>query len=152
MSSSHRNPILILTFALLTCVIGAKAGGVYKWTDENGKTYFADKPPPGAEAETVQTDTNRTDPETAERLKGYEEAAKKNLQAREAAKATKLEEEAEAKSVAAHCQNARDQLTHLLNSTRMQHVNDKGERAFVTEDERQGRIQKARDQIKEHCT
>ena len=100
----------------------------------------------------MQTDTNRTDPETAERLKGYEEAAKKNLQAREAAKATKLEEEAEAKSVAAHCQNARDQLTHLLNSTRMQHVNDKGERAFVTEDERQGRIQKARDQIKEHCT
>ena len=43
---------LCATLAVLPAPVSS-AGGIYKWQDADGKTHFADKPPPDVEAETV---------------------------------------------------------------------------------------------------
>ena len=70
-----------------------------EWQDENGKTIFSDKPPPGNAAEEIQI-RNAADNDNAERIKSIEEKLSESRQARldaqaERQKARAAREEAE---------------------------------------------------------
>jgi cell shape-determining protein MreC len=51
---SMTRTIIVFLLALVATVV--QAGGVYKWTDENGQLHFTDTPPPGKR---VQSQTVR---------------------------------------------------------------------------------------------
>ncbi len=49
----HRVPLLV--FLLVPLLFAAVTdAGVYKWTDESGKTHYTDSPPPGRKAQEVK--------------------------------------------------------------------------------------------------
>lgn len=148
---STRITILKLVLVLALLGIGNVSAGVYKWTDENGKTHFSDKPPPGQEVETIETKSKAADASSNEKLEEIKARAEERLKAREEKKQAAEEKKKKEKEMAAFCEKSRKNLENLLNSTRRQIINDKGEREFLAEEQRQEWIKTAREQIKKHC-
>ena len=63
----HRAALLFLLFA--ACA-HASAQGIYRWTDEQGRTVFSDRPPPTAEdSERVRVYAGRPDPTPSFRVR-----------------------------------------------------------------------------------
>lgn len=127
------------------------AGGVYKWTDADGKVHFSDKAPPDATAEEVATHAGQADAHTAKRMQRIQRQADRNLKAREKEEQAELKDMQEAEKIAAHCEKARKELKLLETSTRRQFINDQGEREFVGEERRQDWMNAARAELTKHC-
>jgi glutaredoxin len=49
---------IILSLCLLLLLVTTAGGQVYKWTDENGKVHFGDRPPVEAATEQVEINEN----------------------------------------------------------------------------------------------
>jgi hypothetical protein len=55
--------IIFIMCGLLIC--GFTVADVYKWTDENGKTRFSDKPPQERKADNIEKELQRTNVDSA---------------------------------------------------------------------------------------
>ncbi|MGR8919499.1 MAG: hypothetical protein ACU85V_07765, partial [Gammaproteobacteria bacterium] len=110
-----------------------------------------DKPPPGAEVETIKASGAGADSHTAERLNQMREQADEAYEKRTAARAAAEEEKEKEKEEAAHCEKVRGELWKLENSTRRQFINAQGEREFIDEEKRQEWMRVAREQIEKYC-
>lgn len=137
---------LLAVVSLPVCAVG-----LHKWVDEQGNVHYADKPPPGQETETIQVDTGRVDDSNAERLDSYQEQVDQIFTERDEAKAEAEKKAKEKAEIKAHCEDSRAKLVRLQTSTRRQKVNDKGERVFIEDSQRQEWIKAAKAEIAKHC-
>ena len=146
--------IMLSLLALLTllCSGAVLAVGLHKWVDADGNVHYSDKPPPGQQTETIEVDTGGVDADNVKRLDGYQDQVDDMFKKRDEAKADAAEKEREKAKMAAHCDKVRDQLARLQTSTRRQKVNEKGEREFIPETQRQEWINKAKGEIAKHCS
>ena len=130
-----------------------------KWVDENGKVHYSDTPPPsnvkvkklheGTDSSQGGTAGNAAPPEKtlAEKEADLKKAEKDKQDA--AAKAAK--EQAAADTQKANCENAKSNLAGLQAGGRMVEYNDKGERNYMDDAERQRRIDQAQQEISTNC-
>lgn len=120
---------------------------IYKWVDENNRTVFSEKPPPGTAKEVVKpriskNPANPVSPATAA------PAADAQPKKPETPPAPTAKQKAQMKKA---CEEAHVVMNQLTISRRMQYVNDKNELAFVTEEDRQARLKEAEKAIKDYC-
>ncbi|MET0072011.1 MAG: DUF4124 domain-containing protein [Candidatus Thiodiazotropha sp.] len=130
----------------------AASAETYKWVNEEGVVTYSQTPPPDAKAETVKIKTAPTSSggDSRQRLKELRQKLADSAEDRALKKAQKQEADEIAKENKHNCNVARknlEQLTALGN--RLYKVGD--EYLRLTEEDRQRRMQEARDQIKEYC-
>lgn len=126
---------------------------IYQWKDENGKTVISDKPPAGQVLQQKKIDTESTPPTTAIQKSAADrelEFRKRQKEAKENAEKTSKEQTAIAEQKE-NCDNGRRHLQVLESGERIAMRDDKGERYFMEDAQRQIEIQKTRKSIEQNC-
>ncbi|MFA0810479.1 DUF4124 domain-containing protein [Microbulbifer epialgicus] len=161
------NPMRVALAMLISgLALTAQANGIYKWVDENGVVHFGEQPPNSSEVEVIKK------PKT-ERFKQWEAEQQAARAATEAKKQTtkpavepqpirqpvpqqpSKEEEQAARAQAAaraqRCQNSQENLKALTSHGRVREVDENGNQRVLGEDERQQRITREQQSIRENC-
>ncbi|MCO1335393.1 DUF4124 domain-containing protein [Microbulbifer sp. OS29] len=154
---------ILLALLIAATTVTAQADGIYRWVDENGVVHFGEQPPREAQVEVVKK------PKSERYKKWQEEQGSLPSQDRQQVKplvTQKPEQEnqpelrqkeleqvakAEVATRAKLCKAHQKDLSTLTTNTRIQAVDENGNRRKLGEDERQERIAKAREQIRENC-
>jgi hypothetical protein len=133
---------------------GGVNAAMYKWVDETGQTVYSQTPPPAGPVTRIEKQA-APDPSGRERQRSelrreiersYDEAVEREQRASERQKA-----EAERQARATNCEIARSNLEALQGQSRRQFNTPEGEYRTLTDDEREQRIRKARDNIEKNC-
>jgi hypothetical protein len=156
--SSHfplsRTTRLAFYCALVCCIALPVQAQVYKWKDAQGRTVISDTPPPGAARETQAVPAAKPDPAATDSQKSWAEKdmeLKKRLQEQKDAAAKAEKEKAEAAQRAENCKRAKQQQALLESGERIAHRNLNGEREYITDQQRQDEIERARQAVQEWC-
>lgn len=128
---------------------------IYKWTDENGKTHYSDRPHIKATTVDIKTQTppqaNQADRWQAiqERQRRYLEYLQDERNDRDEEKSKKAQELAERKKI---CQEATDYHKEL-NTVRMWYNEDKdGNKTYLDHTEKDKEIEKAEQMMDKYCS
>ena len=150
------NKICCVLSVCLACASLQSPAQVYKWIDKDGKVQYSDTPPPAGTGASVPQkldsstsnssgvggsakdqswqdkarDYNKRRIEAAEKQTGDIELARKNDE---------------------RCNNARRDLRQLQEVRRVYTSDDKGERHYMDDDQRQGEIARAQGVVSETC-
>ncbi|MFP5430518.1 MAG: DUF4124 domain-containing protein [Gammaproteobacteria bacterium] len=150
----------LTTLALLGALLAAPAMAAqfYKWTDENGVTHYSEAPPPESVKGSTAIKVPSRQPSGAETaaqnlqkqreaaLKALDEAGKKGASTTAPAAAKDNKEQ-----YAERCKQLKANLAVMENSGRVSEKDDKGEKRFLTEEEKTKRLEDTRRQIKAFC-
>ena len=113
------------------------ADDIYKWTDENGDVYYADRPSGEPSEEILQFSYNRTNSTAVQkRVQAHRDTTAARRVARaEAGKAalTAIETRELAEQKLAQCHEYRAKLQTMANSRRLYRQSDAGERVYLDE-------------------
>jgi hypothetical protein len=130
---------------------------IYQWKDASGKTIISDKPPAGvrpapkgeAEAPAANAPSSNAAPQktTADREMDFR---KRQKESQEAASKAQTEQAASA-AKNENCEKARRYLQSLESGERMALRDDKGERYYMEDAQRQQEITKTRQDIQTVC-
>lgn len=126
---------------------------IYQWKDENGKTIISDKPPTGnvIQQKKIDTESSSVAPATQKTAADRElEFRKRQKESKESAEKTSKEQTAAAEQKE-NCDNGRRHLQVLESGERIAMRDDKGERYFMEDAQRQLEIQKTRKSIEQNC-
>ena len=147
--AAHR---LLLCAVIAGAAVAAQAQQVFKWVDEKGRTHYGERPPEGAKASEVAKPTPPSDPS---RAAAPDDWKRKALEAkRDKAERDRGEQEREAQARVQRerrCRNARVALDRLENVQGLYRYNDRGERVYYTDAEREPEKARAKADIREHC-
>jgi hypothetical protein len=142
-------------FCFLLLSLAAQAE-VYKWVDANGKTHFGDKVPESTRVETLNlpsapsSRTHQSDVSSQE-MKERQKKLLTTLTEERAIKQTAAKKNAEKHAaLAQECAERRDYL-RTISSGRIYDLNEKGERVYANEEERDKHIKKTESDIKKYC-
>lgn len=142
--------IAVAAFLATTTVHAAE---IYQWKDENGKTVMSDKPPTGG---TRATRTIAADAPAA-KTTPQQTAADRELDFRKRQQESQEKDDKAQKELAAaadkkdNCGKARRYLETLESGERIGLRDDKGERYFMEDAQRQQEITKARQSVQATC-
>ena len=140
------------TFILaVTLTVAATASAeIYRWTDDQGNTHYSDKPP-ATQAEILDIESKRTDPEYIARLTAPPEP---NPQRETIIAAEEERERIEAERTETrqrNCERAQKAFNSLLSATRIYEPLPDGERRYLNEEEVEQRKVAAQADIDEWC-
>jgi len=142
----------VLLFALAATPL-AHAQKMYKWKDEKGVTHFSENPPPdGRQAEKIEVKPVGGDrpavppPETWRQKELESKQHKAKAEGADEISRKRAEEKREEK-----CRAYKQELDTLTNTQRLFRLNDKGERIFMEDKERNERIEDAKRMIRDNC-
>ena len=147
------------TFALaclLALPLAAGAQQMYRWIDEGGRVHFTDTPPPESAKKSEKIEVKPTPPSGPVTAPG--DYRKKELETR----GDRLQKEQEAKRAAydearaaelkkARCRDAQSQLQVLRMQRPVFQTNEKGERVFLDDKDRQAELDKWQERAKTYC-
>lgn len=141
-----------LVFTLFFCLFPAVAAAeIYKWVDEQGQVHYGQSPPADQQAETVKgppgVDTEGARKALQERRDKLKELDEQRAERKKAA----MEAEQQAQARKERCNAARESLAQLRTQNRVQYINEDGERAFLSEEQRQQRLDEAQKAVEESC-
>jgi hypothetical protein len=145
---------LFICAVIAVAAIAAQAAQaqVFKWVDEKGRTHYGEKPPEGVKANEVAKPTPPSDPSKAAAPDDWKRRA---LDARrDKAERDRGEQERETNERAQRerrCRNARVALDRLENVQGLYRYNERGERVYFTDAEREPEKARAQREIREHC-
>ena len=141
---------------ILFCALAAPLAGaqqMYKWKDEKGVTHFSENPPPdGGKAEKIEVKPVGGERPTLPPPETWKQKELESKQQKAKAEgADEIARKREESQRAQKCQAYRRELDSLTNGVRLFHLNDKGERVFMEDTERNQRIEEARKMIRDNC-
>jgi len=137
--------------AFLLCLLQAPAtAGIYKWVDENGVVHYGEQPV-GDNAEQVNIRTNETTQTRKIPLKSEEEIAEEEKREKAAREKKASEPRISAAEKRSRCKQARHELEVINSRGRLREINKKGEYYYLTEEQRQKRISRAKKDIRKYC-
>lgn len=145
----------LLALAALSLAAAPAGAEMYRWIDEQGKVQYSDQPPPAkAKSGTKLNISNQPAAPAATAEKSAKdkelEFRKRQTDAADAdAKQKKAEEEKQTR--AANCDSARKNLRSLEESGRIFTYDEKGERTYMSDAEREKNIANARKAVAEWC-
>lgn len=158
-------PALILSSLLLA----APAHGQWRWVDENGRVTYSDQPPPTsipasrvtqigtgtsgrAAAPQAAGTANATEAQPAAQSWADRALEARRRQADKEAAERKAQDQAQATdSLSRFCDGARADLRTLESGMRIARVRADGEREFISDEEREGRIGLLQREIRAKC-
>ena len=148
--------VLTCAIAAMTVPMGGMANEIYKWTDADGTVHYEDRPT-GAPTEVRLDITYRSTDRSAvqQRIQSRVDAQTAREEARsiaEAAKQEAAEDAAAEEQRSDRCNRARARLESHLQARRVYRTDDKGERVYLDDAQRQEARQKAEEQIAEFCS
>ena len=151
-----KSPIQLFSALAILLATATVCAQVYKWVDKDGKVQYSDTPPPASvtKSEAKKVDTTPPVSAGAAPAKSLQERAKDFDKRREdAAEKAKKDEEAQkaADADAEACRDARTALIDLESGRPINRANASGERGFMTDEQRQAEIQKARGIVAQAC-
>jgi hypothetical protein len=144
-------------FAALAIVISsaALADDIYKWTDADGNVHYEDRPSGDPSEQRLQFSYNRTNASAVQsRVQSQRDVTTTRREAKEEAaaeKQTAAENRAAADQKLAQCQSYRAKLKKMLESRRVYHEDEAGERNYLDDAQRAEARTKAEELIKETC-
>ncbi len=141
-----------ITMTLLMAVLAFPASAdMYKWKDANGKTQYGQFPPAGVEVTDIKSERA---PKSAAARKPLQEQVKemdKQLEQQETAKTEAAAKKQNAAIRKQNCANARNNITQLgYGGHRLARTAD-GSYQRLSEEQKQKKIKKNQDAIKEFC-
>lgn len=143
---------LALTVSALLVTTAASAQ-IYQWKDENGKTMISDKPPIGNVRQQKKIESAapaaNTVPEKTAADKDLE-FRKRQKEAQDNSEKARKEQTASADKKE-NCEIARRQLQALESGERISLRDDKGERYYMEDKQREQEIAKMRDMVQSSC-
>lgn len=144
---------------LATSLLGSVSAysGVYKWVDEDGRTHYTDSPPNRAAKQMdlpagpdeAALRSSRDEADRLLELDRRKQHMRQRAKAREERNALARRQEAEA--LTRHCMNTRKDLDMLTRHIPVYWMNERGERVFIEDHERPGRIAELQRIIKRDC-
>ncbi len=138
----------ILCFSALFGISAmANAATIYKWTDSQGRIHFGSQPPVGYSAETITTKNIQLPAATRDSSETAATEAKTQKEIDRQVQRQIATEEAELRQF---CARTRTTLAQLNNNPRLLAEVD-GKTVRLSEEERQRRINEAREQIRQNC-
>lgn len=152
---------------LLLCSVNAFAG-LSKWVDAEGKVHYSDQPPPNVQVKTLrstqgaaqapqvgnaaaQSEKVGSSPAAAKTYVEKEAELKKAQLAKKEAADKVAQQQAAAEANAANCAAAQQNLRTLQEMPRISEIDPGGERIFLSDEQRQQRIEKAQQIISNVC-
>ena len=157
LNTSFASPKLLLVVSL--CISAAllqspARGEMYKWTNAAGEVQYTQVPPPGGiKTEVIQgAPPPADDPDKInEKLQNEVDAMDKTLTRQEGeAKEKSLRKEID-EAYEKNCISSRNNLARLQEGGRKRYLTADGQVIHLSEEERQQRINEAKDQIDEFC-
>ena len=145
-----RRSALLVAALFLVPSAGAQ---IYQWKDANGKTVISDKPPVGhvRQQKTIESGTQAENGQKqkslADREMEFRKRQKESLDSGEKAR----KNEASAAEKRENCDNARRQLQALESGERIALRDDKGERYYMEDAQREQETTKVRNFIDSSC-
>ena len=154
-----KSPIQLFTFLAILLATATVAAQVYKWVDKDGKVQYTDTPPPPgatkAEPKKVEMPGSpAAGPAAATAGKTLQDRTKDfDKRKTEAAEKAKKDSESQqsAEVDADNCRNAKTALIDLESGRPINRSNDKGERIFISDEERAADIARARAMVAAAC-
>jgi hypothetical protein len=145
---------LCLAVAAMT-VFAVSAQSMYRWVDENGRVHYTDTPPPGtSKGEKIEVKPTPPSapvaPPSDARTRDLETRGERAQKAREAQKAA-YDEARSAEIRKARCRDAQGQLQVLRMQRPVFQTNEKGERVFLDDKDRQAELDKWQERAKTYC-
>ncbi len=134
-------------------VITAVNAEIYQWKDENGKTIISDKPPVGAARLPLKVEKDAPASNAAPQKTTADremEFRKRQKESQESADKTQKEQAASADKKE-NCENTRRYLQTLESGERVSKLDDKGERYYMEDAQRQQEIAKAKQNMQAAC-
>jgi hypothetical protein len=153
-----RSSIQFLAAIAVLLATATVTAQVYKWVDKDGKVQYSDQAPPAgankAEPKRLSDPPAAADgagkPATAIAKDGDKRRQEQAKKAEEAGK--KAADEAErAKLDAENCRNARAALRDLESGRPMMRTDESGERAYLSDEQRQAEMTRAREAAATSC-
>jgi len=144
MSVLRRTRLCLLLSLLVAPLANGEKQILYRWS-EGDQQHFSDHPPPlGTPYEKVvrKTTPAQQKPEAAAEKPGADQGDAAKPPAADASE-QKIRQE--------NCNNARSELRQLENSARVREVDPQGGSRMLSEEEKNARIERARQMIRDHC-
>lgn len=142
----HAAPRRALVLSSLLVCLGVCAEGMYKWVDDRGVTHYSESPPPeGTAAKKIEVQAGEgKELDWHKKLQdsNYQRTLKDQADKQQAGGAAKRQQE---------CRRAQEALDTLNNSRRVYHLDDKGQRVYVDDEQRQKEIQMWQERAKNAC-
>lgn len=174
--SSYRSVFKTLGTGFALIMLAGGAGAQYQWKDENGRMVFSDQGPPSHidPSRVIRTVPGRTasganhavntappavsaaaenlpNPGARESLADKELDAKRKAKEKADAERKKKEEADQTAKLARACEEMRAELRTLESGMRAATVNAQGEREFLSDADRERRLDGVRRDIKDSC-
>ena len=143
---------LALTVASLLAATAVSAQ-IYQWKDENGKTIISDKAPVGnvRQQKKIESDAPATNASSQKTVADKDlEFRKRQKEAQENSEKARKEQSASADKKE-NCDNSRRHLQVLESGERVSLRDDKGERYFMDDKQREQEIAKTREIVQSGC-
>jgi Domain of unknown function (DUF4124) len=143
---------LVCLCAALPC---AAAAAMYKWVDEKGVTHYSESPPPDGKASRVELPPTAPSSAPAETVQTWKDRDIEFRRRRLEQEQAQDKADAAAKHAAAQregrCLQARSRLDILQSERPVYHVNERGERVYLEDQERASAIEQWRKQADTYC-
>ena len=140
---------------LAAALAAAPAHAIYKWVDEKGVTHFSETPPPdGRKASKVEpkvTPPSGPAAAPADWKKREQESRKQRIEREQSDEATRAKSHNEAAERANRCNRAKRDLEVLNLQVPVYSTNERGERVYVEDKDRESEKADARRLIAANC-
>ena len=137
---------------MLWALVTPATAQVYKWVDEKGVTHYGERPPHGKKAQEVEQRLANPGPAPGKAAQpSWKEQdlefRRRQIQAEQTEAKNKQREASQGQA----CNQARDQLAQMRSARRLYRLDEKGERVFQSDDERNASIARLEQLVLERC-
>ena len=141
--------ILLLSLALSPLAVAAQ---VYKWVDEKGVTHYSESPPPDGKAGKIEIKPQGEAVAPATDWKQKEEAARQQrIQKQQSERQQDDQSQNQVAVRRNRCREAQRQLVIVQLPRPVFSVNEKGEKVYLEDKERQSEIEGWKDHVRKYC-
>ncbi|MCW8956532.1 MAG: DUF4124 domain-containing protein, partial [Gammaproteobacteria bacterium] len=147
-----KNFFIFLTFLGLLPL--ASQAAIYKWVDEDGSVHYSQQKPQNTQTEKIKVTTRVPENSSTYNkpsLNKKEDPKQATDKATKDANSSDKKPEKSAKERAALCKQSQADLQALTSRGRIRQKDDKGNISYMSEEQKQQRIKREQDRVKENC-
>jgi hypothetical protein len=142
----------LLKICVLWALLVPAVAQVYKWVDEKGVIHYGERPPQGKKAQEVEPRLANPGPAAGKAAQpSWKEQdlefRRRRIETEQTEAKTKQQEAARSQA----CNQARDQLAQMRSARRLYHLDEKGERVFQSDEERNASVARFEQLVSERC-
>ncbi|HEX3098222.1 MAG TPA: DUF4124 domain-containing protein [Usitatibacter sp.] len=140
--------------AMLVLACGSAGAALYKWVDEKGVTHYTEEPPPDRKATKIEI-RKEGPPAKADQPESWKdkevEFRRRRLEKERQEETASAREKNEAARRENNCVRAREALDMLTHGRPIYRVNEKGERVYMEDAERDAETKRWRKEAETWC-